>query len=200
MDSKHCISRRDLLKCTCGFAGAAALASVGGSMTAFAAGGAMPKPFDKGAPKVGDVLVFGDGPRKDKVVSVEDLAIDGPPVTAQAKDPASETARESDHSTVLLLRLALEKVPEDSKEYAAQGVLAFSAVCTHLGCMLSNWVAEKKLFQCPCHEATFDPMTGGKWAGDGPRTKALPILPLKAEEGKLVVADVFSSAVGPKKG
>jgi rieske iron-sulfur protein len=146
------------------------------------------------------MFVFGDGPRKDKIVAVEDLVIDGPPVAAQAKDAASETARESDHSTVLLLRLLPEKVPEELKEDAAQGVLAFSAVCTHLGCMLTDWVAEKKLFRCPCHEAMFDPMQAGKSTGEGPVAKALPILPLKVVEGKLVAADVFSGAVGPKKG
>ena len=199
VNSKHCLSRRELLKCTCGFAGAAALASVGGSLNAFAAGGAMPKPLDKGAPKVGDMFVFSDGPHKDNVVSVEDLVVDGPPVTAQAKDPASGTVRESEHSTVLLLRLPVEKVPEDLKEDAAQGVLAYSAVCTHLGCMLTDWVEDKKLFRCPCHEAAFDPMQGGKWIS-GAQTRGIPILPLKVVDGKLVAADVFSGAVGPKKG
>jgi len=199
MDSKHCMSRRELLKSTCGLAGAAALVSVGGSLSAFAAGGAMPKPLDKGAPKVGDMFVFGDGPHKGNIVAVEDLVIDGPPVTAQAKDTASGTVRESDHSTVLLLRLAPDKVPADLKEDAGQGVLAYSAVCTHLGCMVTDWVEDKKWFRCPCHEATFDPMQAGMWTG-GPHTKALPILPLKVEDGKLVVADVFSGPVGPKKG
>jgi len=200
MESNFCITRRELLKSTCGFAGAAALVSIGGSLSAFAVGGAMPKPLDKGAPKVGDMFVFVDGPRKDNIVSLEDLVIDGPPVTAQAKDTASGTVRESDHSTVLLLRLPPEKVPEESKEDAVQGVLAYSAVCTHLGCMLTDWVEDKKLFRCPCHEAMFDPMQAGKSTGEGPVSRRLPILPLKIEDGKLVVADVFSAAVGPKKG
>ena len=211
MDSNNCISRRKLLKSTCGFVGAAALVSIGVSRSAFAVGGAtqqenpeykvhagMPKPIDKGAPQVGDMFVFGDGPRKGDVVSIEALVIDTPPVTVQAKDPASGTVRDSDHSTVLLFRVLPEKVPPDMKDYAPQGVLAYSAVCTHLGCIVSDWAKEEKLFVCPCHEAKFDPMQEGKViSGPGPRP--LPILPLKIEDGKLVVADVFTGPVGPKK-
>jgi len=72
MDSKHCISRRELLKSTGKFAGTAALLSVGGSLSAFAAGGAMPKPVDKDAPKVGDTFVFEDGPHQGNTVTVDD--------------------------------------------------------------------------------------------------------------------------------
>lgn len=211
MDSNFCISRRKLLKSTCGFVGAAALASIGVSRSAFAVGGAtqeeqpefkvhagMPKPIDKGAPQVGDVFVFGGGPHKDDVVSMEALVIDAPPVSVQAKDPASGTVRESDHSTILLYRVLAEKVPPEMKDYAPQGVLAYSAVCTHLGCLVSDWVEDTKLLVCPCHEAKFDPMQEGKVIS-GPAPRPLPILPLKVENGKLIVADVFTGTVGPKK-
>ncbi|NIQ03127.1 MAG: Rieske 2Fe-2S domain-containing protein [Nitrospinaceae bacterium] len=35
------------------------------------------------------------------------------------------------------------------------GIKAFSAVCTHLGCLV-KWIPEKKVFDCPCHAAQFD--------------------------------------------
>jgi rieske iron-sulfur protein len=200
MESNFCKSRRDLLKSACGLVGATALVSIGGSLSAFAGPGAMPRPKDNGVPLVGDTFVFGDGQSKGNVVFLEDLVIGGPPVVAQAKDAASGTVRESDHSTVLLLRLPPEKVPPELKEDAAQGVLAYSAVCTHLGCLLTDWVENKKLFRCPCHEAMFDPMQAGKSTGEGPASRMLPILPLKVEDGKLIVADVFTGPVGPKRG
>jgi rieske iron-sulfur protein len=199
MDSNHCISRRKLLRSTCGFVGAAALVSIGGSLSAFAEAGPMPAPEDTGLPVVGDTFIFGDGQNKGKVVVVEDLVIGGPPAVAQAKDAASGTVRESDHSTVLLLRLPPESVPPELKESAAQGVLAYSAMCTHLGCIVSDWAKDEKLFVCPCHEAKFDPMQEGKVIS-GPASRALPVLPLKVDDGKLVVADVFTGPVGPKKG
>lgn len=37
----------------------------------------------------------------------------------------------------------------------AQGFKAFSAICTHLGCLV-KWNGEKKQFQCPCHAGVFD--------------------------------------------
>jgi Rieske Fe-S protein len=65
--------------------------------------------------------------------------------------------------------------------------------------MLSDWEADKKQFLCPCHDATFDPMQGGKWTG-GAVSRTLPILPIKVADGKLVVADVVVGYVGVKRG
>ncbi|KJU86152.1 Rieske (2Fe-2S) domain-containing protein [Candidatus Magnetobacterium bavaricum] len=49
-----------------------------------------------------------------------------------------------------------------------QGLYAISAVCTHLGCLVS---ATETGFQCPCHGAGFD--ADGKVKG-GPARKDLP--------------------------
>lgn len=186
MESNFCASRRAILKSACGFI----------AVSAFGA-----DQDDPSAPFAGDTLVFGDGPNKGKSVLLQGLVVGAHPVTAQAQDPSTGTVRDSDHATVLLLRFTPDNVPPDAKDYAAQGVLAFSAVCTHLGCLLTDWVEDRKVIQCPCHGATFDPMQAGKWAGDGPKVRPIPILPLKvADGGKLVVADVFTGAVGPRKG
>ncbi|MBF0606215.1 MAG: Rieske (2Fe-2S) protein [Candidatus Magnetobacterium sp. LHC-1] len=49
-----------------------------------------------------------------------------------------------------------------------QGLYAISAVCTHLGCLVSD---TRTGFQCPCHGASFD--ATGKVTG-GPARKDLP--------------------------
>ena len=46
-------------------------------------------------------------------------------------------------------------------------MLILSSRCTHLGCQV-NWFADKKVFQCPCHDATFD-INGQVIAGPPPR-------------------------------
>ncbi len=51
---------------------------------------------------------------------------------------------------------------------------AFSAVCTHLGCVV-KWVPEKQEFLCPCHAGRFS--TEGKVLG-GPPPKPLELLPV----------------------
>ncbi len=197
--SKFCQTRRDLLKTTGTLVGAAALVSIGGGLNAFAAGGAMPQPQASGVPKVGDTFVFTSGPNKGNVVSLADVVVGAAPITVQAKDTAAGEVRDSEHSTVLLWRVAPENVPAELKDSTVEGVFAYSGVCTHLGCMLTDWNADKKVFVCPCHEAFFDPMQGGKNTG-GAVARTLPSLPVKAVDGKLVVADKFVGYVGVKRG
>jgi rieske iron-sulfur protein len=190
--------RRDLLKSTCTLAGAAAVVLAGGSLNAFAAGGAMSKPQAHGVPLVGDVFEFTDGLNKGNVVTVNDVVADAPPLTVQAKDPVG-AARESDNSTVLLYRVSPDKIPAGIKYDTVDGIMAYSAVCTHLGCMLSNWDAATKQFLCPCHDALFDPLKEGANTG-GNTSRTLPHIPVKAVDGKLVVSDKPSGYVGMKRG
>lgn len=64
------------------------------------------------------------------------------------------------------------------------GFLAFSAVCTHLGCIV-EWDGERRQIHCPCHAASFD--LNGNVLG-GPAPKALPAMAVEVQEGHLVVA------------
>ncbi|MFJ1746908.1 Rieske (2Fe-2S) protein [Streptomyces sp. NPDC088116] len=59
---------------------------------------------------------------------------------------------------------------------------AFSAQCTHAGCLLEK--LEGTVGDCPCHGSTFDVTTGK--ALHGPATVPLPEVPVTAEGGKLV--------------
>jgi rieske iron-sulfur protein len=194
INSDRCVSRRELLKCAGGCVGAAAIFSVVGNVSAIA------DTKEVLLPKVGDVFVFFTGPKKGNVVSLSDLVVDAPPVIAKAKDPSTGAVR--DHKgysgVILLLRVTPESVPPELQESAAQGVLAYSAWCTHLGCLVELWDADKKQFQCPCHKSAYDPLQAAKVVF-GPATRSLPMLPLKVEENILVVAAEFSSRVGPQR-
>ncbi|MFJ8015844.1 Rieske (2Fe-2S) protein [Streptomyces sp. NPDC096339] len=59
---------------------------------------------------------------------------------------------------------------------------AFSAQCTHAGCVLDK--IEKGEGNCPCHGSRFDVNTGK--VVQGPATDPLPAVPVKAENGKLI--------------
>ncbi|MFQ5483384.1 MAG: ubiquinol-cytochrome c reductase iron-sulfur subunit [Nitrospinaceae bacterium] len=61
--------------------------------------------------------------------------------------------------------------------HSAGRVLAFSAVCTHLGCLV-KWVDDKKEFLCPCHNGRFD--KNGKVLG-GPPPEPLPSIPIRIQ-------------------
>ena len=62
-------------------------------------------------------------------------------------------------------------------------VVALSAVCTHLGCIV-QWVKEKQDFLCPCHAGEFAP---DGTVVSGPPPKPLAKIPVTVAEGKITV-------------
>lgn len=66
------------------------------------------------------------------------------------------------------------------------GFRAFSAVCTHLGCLV-KWDTEKRQFLCPCHAAVFDEQ--GRVVS-GPPPDPLAELKVKEVDGKVFVSSV----------
>ena len=65
----------------------------------------------------------------------------------------------------------------------AGGLRAFSAVCTHLGCIVF-WNQQKQVIQSPCHDGRFNPVTGAVISGPPPR-------PLPAYEFEIVKDQVY---------
>jgi Rieske Fe-S protein len=107
-------------------------------------------------------------------------------------DPATNTVRSGSRlNKVLLLRLDPEGFDSDTKEHAADGVVAYSAICVHTGCDVSNWQPDRQLLECPCHYSTYDPKEGAKVVS-GPAPRRLPALPLRIVDGRLVVAKPFT--------
>lgn len=66
----------------------------------------------------------------------------------------------------------------------APGVfVAFSAICTHLGCVI-RWLPEKGEFLCPCHAGRY--ASDGKVLG-GPPPKPLQTIPIALSGDNLLV-------------
>jgi Rieske Fe-S protein len=96
---------------------------------------------------------------------------------------------------VLLLHLDPEGFDSETKDHAAEGIVAYSAVCTHTGCDVVNWHPDRRLLECPCHNSVYDPMAGAKVVS-GPAPRRLPALPLRIADGRLVVAKPFTGRAG----
>ncbi|HEY9072549.1 MAG TPA: Rieske (2Fe-2S) protein, partial [Desulfobaccales bacterium] len=64
-----------------------------------------------------------------------------------------------------------------------KGILAFSRVCTHLGCLV-KYYPDKQEFICPCHAGTFD-LDGN--VVSGPPPKPLQQFAVKVQDGNLVI-------------
>jgi ubiquinol-cytochrome c reductase iron-sulfur subunit len=115
--------------------------------------------------------------------------------------------REELGSALVLVRLPKNdlRLPRENAGYAADGIVAFSKICTHAGCAISLY--RSPLFApsdpgppalvCPCHYSTFDPATGGTVLF-GPAGRKLPMLPLRIDgRGVLRAAGNFDGPVGP---
>jgi rieske iron-sulfur protein len=149
---------------------------------------------DVNLPKDGDFLVkTGDAGKRP--LTPDDIAADAGPVMALAMDADKVIRSGSRLNAILLVRLDPASLAVDTLSRAAAGVVAYSAVCTHQGCEVSDWIGDSKTLSCPCHDSEFDPKDGGKVV-DGPAPRMLPALPLKLIEGKLAVAGAFTSRPG----
>ncbi|NHB84010.1 Rieske (2Fe-2S) protein [Tessaracoccus sp. HDW20] len=91
----------------------------------------------------------------------------------------------------------LDQGPESRKDWQVSGILAYSKICTHVGCPISLWERQTHHLLCPCHQSTFDLGNSGVVVF-GPAARALPQLPIKVnEEGFLVAQSDFTLPVGP---
>ncbi len=151
-------------------------------------------------PQPGDRLVFFAGDRDGEVIAPDDLTVGGPQVQAFPMDPGSEAVRDgSALNQVLLVRLDPEELSNKARENAADGIVAYSAICTHEACPVTAWDKRRKRLYCNCHGSAFDPADAARVVV-GPATRRLPMLPIKIEEGSLVVAGEFTGRVGAQRG
>ena len=148
-------------------------------------------------PADGDVLVFAFGGRKGEVVTPADVSLDGPQVFAYAGDAdgAHSASDASRLDQIVLLRLDPLSLSEETTLHSAEGIVAYSAICTHEGCDVSDWGSESHRLICPCHDSEFDPTDNGQ-VTEGPARRRLAALPLKLIDGQLVVSGGFTGRIG----
>jgi|GEM_PF-458331 len=99
----------------------------------------------------------------------------------------------------VLLRVPVQdlRLPPDRSNWAPQGYIAYSRVCTHAGCPVGEYESNIGLLLCPCHQSTFNVLTGAQPTG-GPAARPLPQLPLYIDANGNVRADGdFSAPPGP---
>jgi len=150
-------------------------------------------------PEEGDLLVK-SGDSSKTPLTPRDIPAGTAQTMAWAMEPVNRSVRSGSRlNQILLLRLDPEKLTAETRRRAADGVVAYTSICTHTGCDVDTWMAAEQLLSCPCHDSVFDPKDGARVV-DGPAPRVLPALPLKIVDGKLVVAKPFTAAVGFEKG
>jgi ubiquinol-cytochrome c reductase iron-sulfur subunit len=77
------------------------------------------------------------------------------------------------------------------------GIVAYSKICTHVGCPVALYEQTTHHILCPCHQSTFDAPKGAKVIF-GPAARPLPQLPLSVDEqGYLIALADYDEPVGP---
>jgi rieske iron-sulfur protein len=146
-------------------------------------------------PQAGDLLVKVVGEER-RPLTLDDVPLVEKQIIAWPFDAAADLVRSGSRlNKVLLLRLDPAGFDAETREHASDGVVAYSAICPHTGCEVSNWQAEPQLLECPCHYSHYDPKAGAKVLS-GPSPRRLAALPLTSADGRLVVAKPFIGRVG----
>ena len=116
-----------------------------------------------------------------------------------------ESIKESHHvledkakAAVLLMRLepGIIEVAKQ-RDWGYEGIVAYSKICTHVGCPVGLYEQQTHHLLCPCHQSTFD-VTQDCKVIFGPAKRPLPQLKITVDDEGYLVADApFREAVGP---
>jgi ubiquinol-cytochrome c reductase iron-sulfur subunit len=111
-----------------------------------------------------------------------------------SEHPLDERAK----ATTLVIRLEPDEIKDrKQREWSVDGIVAYSKVCTHVGCPVGLYEQQTHHLLCPCHQSTFD-VTRDCAVIFGPAARPLPQLPLGVDdEGYLVARDDYQEPIGP---
>ncbi|MGW1254166.1 cytochrome bc1 complex Rieske iron-sulfur subunit [Streptomyces sp. NPDC002513] len=101
-------------------------------------------------------------------------------------------------AALMLVRLQPENIKDKKElEWSHEGIVAYSKICTHVGCPISLYEQQTHHVLCPCHQSTFD-LSDGARVIFGPAGHALPQLRIGVNaDGYLEALGDFEEPVGP---
>jgi len=160
--------------------------------------GPLPKDnLQKTSWKAGTRLVTDPG---DRPIRPEDLEVGAVAQTLPQLAPGEErTLNNIGKDAVLLIRLRPEEFNLDAERlsWTHEGIIAFSKICSHMGCAVALYEQQTKHLLCPCHQSTFDVTRAAKVIF-GPAARPLPQLNITVDsEGYLVARTPFTEPIGP---
>jgi Rieske Fe-S protein len=145
----------------------------------------------------GDKLVYAKGSNLGAPIEASSLD-PGQAVLAYPEGKASNPA-----NLVQLIKLKKDELKAPTRmKLTDQGLVAYSAICTHLGCTVS-WVGNTKspgasYTECFCHNSIFDPGRGAKVVG-GPAPIPLAQIGISVKgDGSIVFTSDFTGPIGPQ--
>lgn len=159
---------------------------------------AKPKKPEKIRPQVGDCLVHDDIDEGIKPILISELVLGAEQIMAFPQDSISKVVRNgSRFNKVMVMQLNPEEMDEDTLSNSVNGIVAYSAICTHQGCDVNSYLKDSKEFFCFCHLSRFNPHKAGA-VTNGPAQRKLAMLPLEQVGDQLIVRKKFTRKPGPK--
>ena len=147
--------------------------------------------------KTGTRLVTDPGDRPIKASDLEVGAV--AQVLPELLPGQKRTLEDIGKDAVLLIRLrpAEFQLNAERLSWTHEGIIAFSKICSHMGCAVALYEQTTKHLLCPCHQSTFDVTRAAKVIF-GPSARPLPQLAITVDaEGNLIAKQPFTEAVGP---
>jgi len=101
-------------------------------------------------------------------------------------------------AAIILVRMdPADIVSQQGDGWDYQGIVAYSKLCTHVGCPIALYEQRTHHLLCPCHQSTFDLADSGNVVF-GPAARRMPQLPIGVDvEGFIVAKAPFAEPVGP---
>ncbi len=145
----------------------------------------------------GDTLVYAQGGAAGAPIMASSMKV-GDAVLAY---PTGKSSNPANLVQLIKLEEAAFKPPTDIS-LTDKGFVAYSAICTHLGCTVS-WVANQEapaasFTECFCHNSIFNPAEGAKVMA-GPAPIPLAQIGVKVtQDGTLAFTSDFNGPIGPQ--
>lgn len=139
-------------------------------------------------------------PNTNKPLRPEDIPVGS--LTFAQPDGLNEADEDFQEQIAKAALMVIRLKPEDIKDkkeldWSHEGIVAFSKICTHVGCPVSLYEQQTHHVLCPCHQSTFD-LSDGARVLFGPAGHRLPQLRISVNgEGNLVAMSDFEVPVGP---
>jgi ubiquinol-cytochrome c reductase iron-sulfur subunit len=147
--------------------------------------------------RAGTRLVTDPGDRPIKASDLEVGAV--AQVLPELRTGQKRTLEDIGKDALLLIRLRPEEFQLDAerKSWTHEGIIAFSKICSHMGCAVALYEQQTKHLLCPCHQSTFDVTRAAKVIF-GPAARPLPQLAITVDaDGYLIAKQPFTESVGP---
>jgi Rieske Fe-S protein len=176
---------------------------VGAGLAAGRSARAQDDPGGDERPQKDDLLVVSEGPNAGQIVKPSDLTLGGPPVHAWPKDPKTAVVRDGSRlNEIIVMRFDPAELDDDTRARSADGIVAYSAICTHAGCPVTAWVkgetSDNNVLKCMCHNSEYDARASAQVVF-GPAPRRLAALPLAISGDSLAVAAPFAGKVGAQQ-